>query len=81
MAFEGEPVDEEVLRKIHAQDTPPPPPTQTEQRLFDESGGFLERRRLLPVYADALKAGAFSGGTDSANIISEDRSSCEDAPG
>ena len=30
-------------------------------------------RRLLPEYEAALKAGAFSGGTDSARIISEER--------
>ena len=40
---------------------------------------FLERRKLLPGYEAALKAGAFSGGTDSTIIISEDRSSREDA--
>ena len=30
-------------------------------------------RKLLPEYEAALKAGAFSGGTDSTIIISEDR--------
>jgi hypothetical protein len=40
---------------------------------------FMERRKLLPAYEAALKAGAFSGGTDSAQIISEDRSSRDDA--
>lgn len=40
---------------------------------------FLERRKLLPGYEAALKAGAYSGGTDSTAIISEDRSSREDA--
>ena len=40
---------------------------------------FLERRTLLPEYEAALKAGAYSGGTDSTVIISEDRSSREDA--
>ncbi len=40
---------------------------------------FMERRKLLPGYEAALKAGAFSGGTDSTQIISEDRSSREDA--
>jgi hypothetical protein len=40
---------------------------------------FLERRKLLPAYEAALKAGAFSGGTDSTVIISEDRSAREDA--
>ena len=40
---------------------------------------FMDRRKLLPAYEAALKAGAFSGGTDSTQIISEDRSSREDA--
>jgi hypothetical protein len=40
---------------------------------------FNERRKLLPAYEAALKAGAFSGGTDSTQLISEDRSSREDA--
>ena len=40
---------------------------------------LMERRKLLPSYAKALEAGAFSGGTDSTQILSEDRSSREDA--
>ena len=40
---------------------------------------FMERRRLLPGYAVALKAGAFTGGTDSTIIVSEDRSSRDEA--
>jgi hypothetical protein len=40
---------------------------------------FLEKRQLLPAYEAALKAGAFSGGTDSTELLSEDRSSREDA--
>jgi hypothetical protein len=40
---------------------------------------FMERRNLLPAYETALKAGAFSGGSDSTIIVSEDRSSREDA--
>jgi hypothetical protein len=40
---------------------------------------FMERRKLLPAYEAALKAGAFSGGTDSTVIVSEDRSSRQDA--
>ncbi len=40
---------------------------------------FMERRKLLPAYEAALKAGAYSGGTDSTTIVSEDRSSREDA--
>ena len=40
---------------------------------------FMDRRQLLPAYEAALRAGAFSGGTDSTQIISEERSSREDA--
>lgn len=40
---------------------------------------FMEKRKLLPAYQAALKAGAFSGGTDSSQILSADRSSREDA--
>lgn len=40
---------------------------------------FTERRKLLPAYETALNSGAFSGGTDSTQILSEDRSSREDA--
>lgn len=40
---------------------------------------FHERRTLLPAYEAALKAGAFSGGTDSTQLLSEDRNSREDA--
>ncbi|MDA0767372.1 MAG: hypothetical protein O3A92_11185 [Verrucomicrobia bacterium] len=40
---------------------------------------FNERRKLLPAYEAALRAGAFSGGTDSTQLLSEDRSSREDA--
>ena len=34
---------------------------------------YWATRKLLPEYEAALKAGAFSGGTDSTQIISEDR--------
>ena len=40
---------------------------------------FWEKRKLAPAYKAALAAGGFSGGTDSAVMISEDRSSREDA--
>lgn len=40
---------------------------------------FMERRKLLPGYEAALKAGAYSGGTDSTDIISQDRSSRADS--
>ena len=50
-----------------------PEPTPTQGR------SFWEKRTLVPAYAAALKAGAFSAGTDSTTIVSEDRSSREDA--
>ena len=34
---------------------------------------YWANRKLLPEYEAALKAGAFSGGTDSTQIISEER--------
>jgi hypothetical protein len=34
---------------------------------------YWASRKLLPEYEAALKAGAFSGGTDSTQIISEER--------
>jgi hypothetical protein len=40
---------------------------------------FMERRKLLPAYAAALQSGAFSGGTDSTQILSQDRTAREDA--
>lgn len=40
---------------------------------------FGERRKLRPEFQRLMEAGAFSGGTDSTIIISEDRSSREDA--
>jgi hypothetical protein len=40
---------------------------------------YLANRKLRPGFAGALKAGAFSRGTDSSVMISEDRSSREDA--
>lgn len=36
-------------------------------------------RKLQPEFKAAVNAGAFTGGTDSAAIVSEDRSSREDA--
>lgn len=40
---------------------------------------FLERRTLHPGYAAALRSGAYSAGTDSTTIVSEDRSERENA--
>jgi hypothetical protein len=39
----------------------------------DEGPSYWANRKLLPEYEAALKAGAFSGGTDSTQIISEER--------
>jgi len=39
----------------------------------DKGSPRWANRKLLPEYEAALKAGAFSGGTDSAQIISEER--------
>ena len=41
--------------------------------------GFFARRKLLPEYEALMKAGAPAGGSDSTQVISEDRSSREDA--
>jgi hypothetical protein len=35
----------------------------------------FKRRRILPAYQELLASGALKGGTDSAQIISEDRDS------
>lgn len=40
---------------------------------------YWDHRKLRPGYAAALRAGAFTGGTDSTLIVSEDRSSREGA--
>ena len=40
---------------------------------------FLQKRQLLPAYEAALKAGAFSSGTDSTVMLSDDRISRDDA--
>lgn len=40
---------------------------------------FLDRRKVLPAYENALKSGSPSGGLDSTMVISEDRASREDA--
>lgn len=38
-----------------------------------EEASYWANRKLLPEFQAALEAGAFSGGTDSAEIISEER--------
>jgi hypothetical protein len=40
---------------------------------------FLERRKLRPEFKRLMESGALGGGTDSTIIVSEDRSSREDA--
>jgi len=44
-----------------------------------EQTPFLKRRNLVPAYETALKTDAFSEGSDSTELISDDRSSREDA--
>jgi len=45
----------------------------------EDGKSLWDRRKLLPEYEAALKAGAYSTGTDSTVMISEDRSAREDA--
>lgn len=49
----------------------------TEEQTPPASGGsgasYWANRKLLPAYEEMLKTGAFSGGTDSTQIISEER--------
>ena len=40
---------------------------------------FLEKRKLRPEFKRLMESGALGGGTDSTIIVSEDRSSREDA--
>ncbi|MFN0130082.1 MAG: hypothetical protein ACKV19_25745 [Verrucomicrobiales bacterium] len=40
---------------------------------------FGERRRLRPKFHRLMESGTFGGGTDSTTIVSDDRSSREDA--
>lgn len=47
------------------------------QAASDQS--FMEKRVVHPGYAAALKSGAYATGTDSASILSEDRSARENA--
>lgn len=41
--------------------------------ISEQKTSYWANRKLTPEYEAALKAGAFSGGTDSTQIISEDR--------
>jgi len=43
------------------------------QAIEEAPSSYWANRKLLPKYEAALKAGAFSGGTDSTQIISEER--------
>jgi hypothetical protein len=43
------------------------------QAIEEAPASYWASRKLLPAYEAALKAGAFSGGTDSTQIISEER--------
>jgi hypothetical protein len=47
--------------------------TSLEKELGNSSGSYWANRELLPEYEVAMREGAFSGGTDSTVIISEDR--------
>jgi plasmid stability protein len=42
-------------------------------RVAETPTSYWATRKLLPEFEEALKAGAFSGGTDSTTIISEER--------
>jgi len=61
-----------VLAALSRELEAPPPDAEGEK-------SFWERRELLPEYEAAMKPGAYSEGTDSVTMISEDRSSREDA--
>ena len=53
------------------------PPQAADQS--SSGAGFFARRKLLPEYEALMKAGALAGGSDSTQVVSEDRSSREDA--
>jgi hypothetical protein len=42
-------------------------------------GSFFSRRKLLPEYEALTTAGVLAGGSDSTQVVSEDRSTREDA--
>ncbi len=48
-------------------------PREDSAKVAEKPKSYWANRKLLPAYEAALKAGAFSGGTDSTIIISEDR--------
>jgi len=49
------------------------------QTVEEAPTSYWAKRKLRPGYKAALQAGAFSGGTDSTTIISEDRTSRDEA--
>lgn len=49
------------------------------ETVTEPPGFYWASRKLRPGYKAALQAGAFSGGTDSTTIISEDRTSRDEA--
>lgn len=51
-----------------------------EREVDTPNATYWANRQLRPDFKAALEAGAFSQGTDSTVMISEDRSSREDAP-
>jgi hypothetical protein len=48
-------------------------PRANSSKVAETPQSYWANRKLLPKYKAALKSGAFSGGTDSTAIISEDR--------
>jgi hypothetical protein len=42
-------------------------------KVAEPKSSYWAHRKLLPEYEAALKAGAFSGGTDSTKIVSDER--------
>jgi plasmid stability protein len=47
--------------------------TEEQKPATDSTPSYWANRKLLPEFEAALKAGAFSGGTDSTQIISDER--------
>ena len=58
---------------IHLIETAIAAETKQPSEAMGPSVSYWATRKLLPEYEEALKAGAFSGGTDSTQIISEER--------
>lgn len=60
-------VTQETIHLIETAISAPPPPAPAPAK------SYWATRKLIPEFEAALKAGAFSGGTDSTDIISEER--------